>query len=113
MSVLDRFEIEFDQFLQEHEAVISAIQERVANKSEALDEMFWENIDELKGYLAGLAANAVSDDPDEQEEAIAEAEEWVTDNMSASDLRSDIALTLWLRGLEDGPKLIDEQLLGC
>lgn len=112
MSVLDSFEIEFDAFLQENEHILSELLEKVGDHGDVLDDLFWENIDELKGYLAGLAANDAGDDPERQEEAIAEAEEWVSENMSNSDLKTDLALMLWLRGFEEGPKLISEQLVG-
>ncbi|RQR65658.1 hypothetical protein DIE18_04200 [Burkholderia sp. Bp9125] len=51
--------------------------------------------------LGSRAANSCTDDADAQEEAISEAESWVTDNVSA-DTVSRLAAVLWVMGVYGG-----------
>lgn len=79
--------------------------------SQAISEFHFELSDDLKGVLGSEGANASSDDDGDQENAIAAAEEWVTDNVSNDgDLEDTVALALWLKGMDEGQKSLMEIL---
>jgi len=94
---------DFDAFQATNAARIDAVVQRLGARR--FTSLHWDLVDELKGVLGAQAANASSDDAGEQEDAIAEAEGWVTDNVSQGGVESTVAMALWLRGLDAGPLL--------
>lgn len=66
-----------------------------------LAEFFSDAASDLKDALGSDAANACSDDEEEQDTAISAAEQWVTDNVSHS-TEACIAAVLYLQGIPAG-----------
>ena len=109
MNYMLNFEMEFKQFCLEHKLQIDQLSVTIGDRVPELDDFFWEQLSELKGYLASNAANTCTSD-EAQDNAIIEAEEWVTDNLSGKGLASDIAVVFWLNGTIDGTLLIRTEL---
>jgi hypothetical protein len=63
---------------------------------DAIDEFRWDVVDAARGNLASAAANAATDNPDEQENAIAGAEAWVAENVSNGTLLDLLAASIAL-----------------
>lgn len=74
----------------------------------AIEAFFDDLIDEAKGSLGSIAANACSDDEREQEKAISLCEDWVADNISNADIEAWILCALDTLGIDEGTAAIDE-----
>lgn len=68
---------------------------------DAEDEFRWDVVDNAKGNLAAAAANAATDEPDDQEAAIAGAEAWVTERVSGGSLEDIVATSIALSSAND------------
>lgn len=110
MCYKHRFEQDLKSLMEEKRALIETLRLDIELSGADLDEFFFEQLDELKGVLAADAANAASDDRKAQEAAIEEAEAWVTDTVSGQGYSTDIAITLYLDGIEAGVRRIRQQL---
>ncbi len=110
MLFITTFEIEFDLFCSEHHTIITEQVQKISGCSDELSDLFYTQIEELKGYVAAGAANDCLDLESTQEEAIAESEEWITSNIDSSDTFTCVAILLWLNGIENGISLIDQEL---
>lgn len=89
-------------YVQFRDANSGHIASLAAQIGELPSDTHWDLISDMKGVLGTSAANASTDDEDDQETAISKAEEWVTDNCSGKGVEEDVAMALWLRGLVDG-----------
>ncbi|MGO9377322.1 MAG: hypothetical protein ACLP29_02070 [Dissulfurispiraceae bacterium] len=112
-KVIKEFKSEFKAFKKEHENLISGLLSDVDDKD--MDDFFWDQIAELKSDLGTKAANNCSDDEGMQEDAISECETWVSDTISPGGIIEfgegcDIALTLWLNGVEEGQQMLRKAL---
>lgn len=67
-----------------------------AGGEDAIEEFRWDVVDAAKGNLASAAANASTDDPDDQENAIAGAEAWVAEHVSNGSLLDLLAVSIAL-----------------
>lgn len=67
-----------------------------AGGDDAIEEFRWDVVDAAKGNLASAAANASTDDPEDQEEAIAGAEAWVAEHVSNGTLLDLLAASIVL-----------------
>jgi len=84
------------------EGTLAAFEARVTAMSPAAREVAYEErYDALAGYLGASAANQCSDDADEQEDAIAAAEDLATSLLEAREPDVAIAVDTWL---QSGPK---------
>lgn len=72
-----------------------------AGGDEAQDEFRWDVVDSAKGNLAAAAANAATDDPADQENAIAGAEAWVAEHISGGALDQLLATSIALTSAND------------
>jgi hypothetical protein len=102
----------FNTFFAENLQVISELEREVTAADpdgSHTDDFFFDQIAEMKTYMGGTSANDTSDDEEEQEDAISEAENWVTNNVSPT-FAASIAAVLWMEGVEDGTKLIRDAL---
>lgn len=79
---------------------LSGIEQQSPN---ALDDLWWEVVDMVKSHLGAEAANGSSDQAQDQERSIDEAEAWVTDNLSTSAPSSieAAALIVWSLGPQE------------
>jgi len=102
MDTIEQFKQDFAVLRSEQAPLIETLLGDLMRSGKKIDSFFYEQIDELKGYLGMQVANEASDDPIEQEAAIAEAEDWVAENLSSEGYRVDIAITLYLKGLREG-----------
>lgn len=100
----------YAEFKKQSADLIARIASEVKNVDE---ETHWDLIDEMKGVLATDAANASSDDEDDQEKAIATEETWVADNLSGGDFEEDVAMALWLRGIKDGTQYLQQAAMSA
>lgn len=74
----------------------------------ATEDLHWELIDEFKARAGVAAANDETDDGDDQETAMEAAERWVTEQFGQGDLRTDIAIAIYLDGPAAGIARIRE-----
>lgn len=72
-----------------------------ARDEDAIDELRWDVVDAAKGGLASAAANASTDNPDDQENAIARAEAWVAEHVSNGTLLDLLAASIALSSAND------------
>lgn len=91
----------YEQFKVTHAAHIAALVDVFHAMPESSD-VHWNLIEEMKSVLGAEAANNSTDDEDDQEAAISDAEEWVTDNCSSGGVAEDVAMALWLKGMVEG-----------
>lgn len=105
-SVADTFKAEFAALKHDHADAIAALAEKTRGAD--LDDFHWEMIDELKGYLGARAANGVSDDAGEQEEAILEMEAFVAAEVSTGGAEDTIAVAFYLKGTSDGARAVEK-----
>lgn len=96
------------RFKQDHPSLIAALAAEIGDSSE---DVHWELVDEMKDALASSAANESSDDAADQEGAIAAAESWVAENCSDGGAAEDVAMALWLRGIEEGEAFLRSQVV--
>lgn len=89
----------YERFKALHDTLI---QQLAADIGQIPEESHWDLINEMKSVLGAAAANDCSDDETEQDEAISQAEVWVTNNCSPSGIEEDVAMALWLRGMTQG-----------
>lgn len=68
---------------------------------DAIDEFRWDVVDAAKGDLASAAANASTDNPADQENAIARAEAWVAEHVSNGTLLDLLAVSIALTSAND------------
>lgn len=81
---------------------IAAFEARVTAMSPAAREVSYEDRhDALAAYLGASAANQCSDDPGEQEDAIAAAEDLATSLLEARQSAVAIAIETWLQSSPD------------
>ncbi len=102
----------FERFSRENAELISKLDQEISAadpKGEITEDLFWDQVDGMKGYMGAESANQTSDDENEQENAISGAEDWVSNNVSSSDA-AKIAATLWLNGVEEGAAMIRKAL---
>ena len=83
---------------------------REAGSEEAIDDLLADCEDDAKGALAARCANACGDGAAEQEEAIARAEEWFSDNVSNASLEDRVAATVVAWGEGDAAFRIRTEL---
>jgi len=102
MNSIERFAQDFAALQFERAGLIETLRLELEMSGEALDDFFYEQIDELKGYLGAQAANETSDNPNEQEAAISAAEDWVASHLAGEGYRAAIAITLYLNGVREG-----------
>lgn len=102
MNSIERFAQDFAALQAERAGLIETLRLELERGGEALDDFFYEQLDELKGYLGAQAANETSDDPNEQEAVITAAEDWVASHLSGAGYHADIAITLYLNGVREG-----------
>ena len=83
------------------EGEIAALAEEVNAGRIVLDEdEHWDRVDLLKGALGSRCANAVGSREDDQEEALALAESWVSTSYSQFEPRTSLLLAFWLEGID-------------
>lgn len=87
----------------------SADEEDWGDWSEEVEETFQAARDDLAAALGGDAANDSSDDEDEQECEIEDAEEWISD-LADEGLAEQIAIMIWSQGVEDAEAKLREAL---
>lgn len=104
------FAEKFTSFKAVNQASITALENEVETHLETLDELLDDYAGELKSSLGANAANEAGEDKDAQESAIAEAEEWVTDNVSNGSIEDRIAAVLWVEGCEAGVATLRNKL---
>lgn len=78
--------------------------------AEELSDFFDECFARLTSIVAANAANEAGNTDEAQEEAIAAAEAWVTDNIANSTRTNQVAAVAWLHGLNKGEAILREQL---
>lgn len=113
MDICSDFSMEFSAFKVTHAALIASLTAAFVSpaSSSEFSDFHFELASDLKGFLGSKAANACSDDEEDQDAAISEAEAWVTDNVSnAGGNDETVALCLWLRGLRAGQEALSELL---
>lgn len=81
-----------------------------AGGDDAQDEFRWDVVDSAKGNLAAAAANAATDDPADQENAIAGAEAWIAEHISGGALDQIIATSIALTSANETQAAVFEVL---
>lgn len=109
-SAVAVFAEEFNLFKAENSSLIETLVLAVEGHLDKVDEVLDDYVDELKSALGAKAANAVGDDKAAQEDAIEEAEDWVSENVSDDSRAARIAAVLWQAGCEAGENAIREHL---
>jgi hypothetical protein len=108
--VVAAFAQEFAQFQIANERLIQALTDLAQPYADALSDLLNDVAADLKSQLGADAANAAGDDTAEQEEAIEEAESWVTDHVSNAGLAQHLAAVLLQDGVAAGARRIREAL---
>ncbi len=109
-TVIEAFAERFNRFKAENSEQILGLETALENRLSEVDLLLDSCADDLKSSLGADAANEAGDDDASQEEAIADAETWVTDNISNGSLSNRIAVVLWLGGCEYGEAKIRQRL---
>lgn len=81
------------------------------NHGSISEDAYGDLLGELKDVLGANAANDTSDDPDQQDEAISDAEGWVSDQLAAETGIVEALCALWLKDAADGAAYIVENAL--
>lgn len=98
---IEEYRAELEAFAQKHEGEIAALAEEVNAGRIVLDEdEHCDRVDLLKGALGSRCANAVGSREDDQEEALALAESWVSTSYSQFEPRTSLLLAFWLEGID-------------
>lgn len=109
-SAIAAFAEKFDLFKAENRGLLADLETALEEHLDKVSEVLDDYAADLESALGADAANEVGDAEDAQESAIAEAEEWVTDNVSNGSLEDRIAAVLWLEGCEAGEATIRAHL---
>ncbi|MBY0239168.1 MAG: hypothetical protein K2X55_07625 [Burkholderiaceae bacterium] len=93
-------EIAFTKVL--HGLLISQLASELdAGGGDIADEFRWDVVDNAKGNLAAAAANATTDAPADQENAVAGAEAWVSEHVSNGSIEDLVAIAIALSSAND------------
>jgi hypothetical protein len=93
-------------YLQFKQSNSSKIQRIADSIGEIEEESHWDLVCDMKSVLSSHAANNCSGGESAQEGAIDSAEAWVGDNCSDEGVLEDVAMSLWLKGIEEGEKFV-------
>lgn len=97
------FSVKFNAFKAENKQLLTDLAVLCKGQLDEVDEVLDDYSADLKSVLGADAANAIASDAEEAADAaIAEAEAWVTDNVSNSSIEDRIAAVLWLEGAKKG-----------
>ena len=115
-NLLSKFIREFGEFKAKHAEVLEGMSTIVQTalppeKRLFVDDFIRDQVDKLMDALSAQAANTVDDDEAAQEEAIAEIEIWVVDNVHNADLVTRMAALLWNEGAERGHRRFMEDFV--
>lgn len=98
-SAINTFKAGLAEFSLSYGELISQIYRERSNSNSTLEELYWDCISDLKGYLGAKAANGCNES--DRDLAIATVEDWVAKNAPLK-----VPLILWLHGIDAGMKLI-------
>lgn len=94
----------YTRFKQDHANHIATLVTAIGGITE---DAHWTLIDEMKGVLGAQAANKETG-ADNQDIALCTAEFWVSTNCSSGGIAEDVAMALWLRGVDKGESFLKE-----
>jgi hypothetical protein len=109
--VVDAFECELAAIRDRSSALVRTLSEALEGSMDAIGDVYWEQIDELKGYLGSRAANDAGDDRQAQAQAIAQCESYVASHISNADAPMWVTAVIAMNGEERGAEIIREALL--
>lgn len=96
-AAIAQFELQVAFSKVQHDLLIGQLANELgAGGGDIAGEFRWDVVDNAKGYLAAAAANAATDYPADQENAISSAEAWVTKHVSDGSLEDLVATSIAL-----------------
>lgn len=105
-ATIAAFAEKFELFKTENIGLIDDLETTIEEHLDDFEDVLDDYADELKSLLGSSAANEAGEEDAAQESAISEAEEWVADNVSNSNLEDRIAAVLWVAGCDEGQALL-------
>ena len=95
-NVIAAFRQEMERVVEQHADTLRVIAAAVDAAGAGKDELWWEQIDAMKGALGADAANAVADK--DAGRALLSAEEWVGDTITNGGTETWVAAVFALHG---------------
>ena len=111
---IEAFKEELVRFAETHAPLIALLVAQVADGAFMLDfDSHWSRVNALKGVLGMRLAKFIGTRPEDQVEALAVAEAWVSDAYPHATTEVCITLALWLEGVEFGVRKLKEGRLAA
>lgn len=111
---IEAFKADLARFAEAHAPLIALLVAQAADGAFKLDfDAHWSRVDALKGVLGMRLAKFIGTRPEDQVEALAAAEAWVSDAYPHATTEVCITLALWLEGVEFGVRKLKEGRLAA